>query len=247
MKPFSTTVTQDLLVTKAIDHRLKLAFFLFGLIVATPVAILNAQSLTDPGFETYAVNSGGFVKPTTGPWVFANDAGVVRPFAPNSSTGPGNTWSATFAPIEGQQYASTYAGGDSIQQLVSFGAAGQYTVSAYAAAPSGSVTIPPVGTSTLQDGQFNFTLGNAAIGTPYTLAPGTDWSLFTADFTVPAPGNYQIGIRNNTTSPYFINYDAFEIQPVPEPALWQLMLAVGAALVAWQAFRKIKATMRSES
>jgi len=242
MKPFCKILTREVLSTRAVAQRLKLAPFLLGLILTNPVVLLNAQSLTDPGFETYAVNSGGFVKPTTGPWLFGQDAGVVEPPAPNSSTGPLNTWSATFAAIEGQQYASTYAGADTIRQSVLFGAAGQYRVSAYAAAPSGSVTIPPTGTSTLGDGEFTFTLGNAAIGTPHTIAPGTDWSLFTADFTIPTPGNYQVGIRNNTTAPYFINYDAFEIQPVPEPAVWQVLFAVGTALVAWQAFRKVNAT-----
>src|SRR3954447_11676174 len=135
------------------------ALALLGLILTNPVVMLNAQTLTDPGFETYAVTSGGFLKPTTGPWIFGNDAGVVEPVAPNSSTGSLNTWSATFGAIEGQQYASTYAGADSIRQSVSFGAAGQYRVSAYAAAPSGSVTIPGIGAFTLGNGDFNFTLG----------------------------------------------------------------------------------------
>src|SRR6266704_5474358 len=137
MKAFRKILTQEVVITRTVTHRLKLAPFLLGLIVTNPVVIVNAQSLTDPGFETYAVNSGGFVKPATGPWSFANDAGVVEPPAPNSSTGSLNTWSAMFAAIEGQQYASTYAGGDTIRQSVSFGAAGEYRVSAYAAAPSG--------------------------------------------------------------------------------------------------------------
>jgi len=230
------------LILRAVAPGLKFAPFLLGVIVTNP-AIVKAQTLSDPGFENYAVNSGGFVRPTTGPWTFGNDAAVVKPPAPNSSTGPLNTWSATFAAIEGQQYASTYAGSDTIQQSVSFASAGQYRVSAFAAAPSGSVTVPPTGSSTLTDGVFTFTLGNAAIGTPNTMTPGTDWRLFTADFTIPAPGSYQIGIRNNTAAPYFINYDAFEIQPVPEPAVWQLALVAGTALVGRQAFRRIKPTL----
>jgi hypothetical protein len=233
---------QKVLAIRAAVHGLKLAPFLLGLILTDPVMV-NAQTLTDPGFETYPVSSGGFLRPATGPWLFGNDAGVVEPFAPNSSSGSLNTWSATFGAIEGQQYASTYAAGDSIRQSVSFDAAGQYRVSAYAAAPSGSVTIPGVGAFTLGNGDFTFTLGNAAIGTPYTMTPGTDWSLFSADFTIPAPGNYQIGVRNNTVSSYFINYDAFQIQAVPEPKAWQLAFALGAALVGRQAFRRIKATL----
>ena len=239
MKPFCKI--QEVLIARAFAPGLKLAPLLLGLVVTNPM-IVNGQTLTDPGFEAYAVNSGSFVRPTTGPWSFGNDAAVVKPPAPNSSTGPLNTWSATFAAIEGQQYASTYAGGDSIRQFVSFDAAGLYRVSAYAAAPSGSVDIPPTGSSTLVDGQFSFTLGNAAIGTPYTLTPGSDWSLFAADFTIPTPGSYQIGIRNNTAAPYFINYDAFQIQPVPEPAVWQLALVVGTGVVAWRALRKITVT-----
>jgi len=242
MKSFWKIPTQKVLIIRAVPHGLKLAPFLLGLIATNP-AIVNAQILIDPGFETYPVSSGGFVRPVTGPWTFGNDAGVVEPFAPNSSTGPLNTWSATFAAIEGQQYASTYAGGDSLRQFVLFDAAGQYRVSAYAAAPSGSVTVPPTGTSTLTDGVFSFTLGNAAIGTPHTMTPGTDWVPFAADFTIAAPGSYEIGIRNNTAAPYFINYDAFQIQPVPEPTVLQLALAAGAGLMAWQRFRKIKATV----
>src|SRR6185369_1994372 len=116
---------REVLIIRAAAHGLKLAPFLLSLIVTTPV-IVNGQTLTDPGFEAYTVNSGGFVRPATGPWSFGNDAAVVKPPAPNSSTGPLNTWSATFAAIDGQQYASTYAGGDSIRQFVSFDAAGLY-------------------------------------------------------------------------------------------------------------------------
>jgi hypothetical protein len=227
-------------VAAAVRTRLSLTAGLIALFAISWPNISSGQILIDPGFEQYAVSAGGFIKPVTGPWSFVNDAGVVEPPAPNSSTGPLNTWSATFAAIEGEQYPSTYAGGDTIRQSVSFGAAGDYRVSAYAAAPSGSVTIPPADPFTLGNGQFSFTLGNAAIGTPFTIAPGSDWSLFTADFTIASPGDYQIGIRNNTTAPYFINYDAFQIVPVPEPTFWQLMLSAGMAVVALHALRKAR-------
>ena len=65
------------------------------------VAALNGQVFTDPGFENYDVNPGGFIQPTFWAWLFGNDAGVVEPPAPNSSTGPLNTWSATLAAVEG--------------------------------------------------------------------------------------------------------------------------------------------------
>src|SRR6185295_16762179 len=148
---------------------------------------LRAQSLSDPGFEGYNVSSGNFLQPSSGAWLFNNDAGVVEPPAPNSSTGPLNTWSATFAPVEGQQYASTYAGGDSIRQLLSFSAAGDYRLSVYAAAPSGSVTIPSVGSFALGNGEFTFTLGASAIGSPQTVVAGSTWSLFTVDFSIATP------------------------------------------------------------
>ena len=99
--------------------------FLCWIVVAAVWITANTsygQALTDGSFEAFAVSSGGFVKPTSGPWVFTNDAGVVEPLVPNSSTGPLNTWSATFAAQDGQQYVSTYAGADSISQLVSFSA-----------------------------------------------------------------------------------------------------------------------------
>jgi len=183
-----------------------------------------AQVLTDPSFENYAVTNGGFVQPATGPWVFGNDAGVVEPPAPNSSTGPLNTWSALFAPVDGQQYVSTYAGADTLRQLVSFGAAGDYRLSVFAAAPSGTLAIPGVGMFALGSGEFTFTLGNTAIGSVHLVPVGNSWGVYTAEFNIPAPGSYQLGIRNTLAASYFINYDAFAIQPVPEPASVALVL-----------------------
>jgi hypothetical protein len=66
------------------------------------------------------------------------------------------------------------------------------------------------------------------------MPPGTGWSLFWADFTLPAAGDYRLGIRNTIVMPYFINYDAVAIQAIPEPAAAGLVLA---ALVAWQTGR----------
>src|SRR5438045_2010175 len=95
-----------------------------ALVMSSLAAALHGQVFTDPGFESYSVNPGEFVRPSLGAWLFGGDAGVVEPPAPNSSTGPGNTWSATFAPVDGQQYASTYAGADTIRQGVVFVTAG---------------------------------------------------------------------------------------------------------------------------
>ena len=185
----------------------------------------SSVSFSDAGFENYTVLSGGFVQHVSGPWVFTNDAGVVEPFAPNSSTGPFRTWSATFDPIEGQQYASTYAGGDSISQAVSFGTDGDYRIVAYAAAPSGSFVIPPdSGIRTLVDGQFTFKLGSRAIGSVHTVPLDSDWTQFTANFSITTPGRYELGISNLKIAPYFINYDAFSIQAVPEPSTLALGL-----------------------
>jgi hypothetical protein len=203
-----------------------------ALVLSNLVGTLHGQVFTDPGFESYSVNPGEFVQPSLGAWLFGNDAGVVEPPAPNSSTGPLNTWSAMFAPIDGQQYASTYAGADTIRQGVVFANPGDFRLSVYAAAPTGSVTIPSVGTFALGEGEFTFTLAGGAIGSAHTVPAGTGWSLFTADFTVNKSGTYQLGVRNTTATPYFINYDAFEIQPVPEPSTIALGLlgAVGIIL-----------------
>jgi len=221
-------------------HRLGIgrAAVLAMIFIADAVA-LHGQTMTDPGFENYSVTNGGFVQPASGPWLFGNDAGVVEPPAPNSSTAPLNTWSATFAPVEGLQYASTYAGADTLRQLVSFSAAGDYQLSVFAAAPNGTLTIPSLGTFTLESGEFTFTLGNAAIGSVHPVPAGTSWSLFTADITIPAPGNYLLGIRNTLSAPYFINYDAFAIEPVPEPSAIALLLvgALGAAF-CWSRRKK---------
>src|SRR4051812_47903330 len=194
------------------------------------ITTLHGQVFTDPSFESYAVSPGGFVKPASGAWLFGNDAGVVEPPAPNSSTGALDTWSATFAPVDGQQYTSTYAGADTIRQTVAFSAAGDYRLSAYAAAPNGSLTIPGVGTYALGAGEFTFTLANATIGSLHTVPAGSGWSLFTADFTVSAPGSYQLGVKNTAAATYFINYDNFAIQPVPEPSTIALGFLSAAGL-----------------
>jgi len=208
-----------------------------GALFTHSTSTVQGQVLVDGGFESYAVNSGGFVQPVSGPWLFANDAGVVEPFAPNSSGGALNTWSATFAPVEGQQYASTYAALDSLRQVVSFTTAGLYRMSVSAAGPSGSLTIPSVGTFTLGDGEFTFLFDNTPVGSLQTVSAGSSWSLFSADFTVTAPGDYQVGVRNTRSAPYFINYDAFAVEPVPEPAVLQLALALGAGVVVRRALR----------
>lgn len=190
------------------------------------------QALTDPGFESYAVSSGGFVKPSSGPWLFNNDAGVVEPISPNSSLGSLNTWSATFAAPEGEQYASTYAGADFIKQMVSFGTAGNFTISVYAAAPDGTVTFPSQAPKVLEDGQFDFTLQGSAVGSVQTVPKGSNWNLYTATFNIVSPGTYEVGILNTKSAPYFINYDAFAIQPVPEPATLRLVL-ISVPVIAW--------------
>ncbi|MGD0649983.1 MAG: hypothetical protein ABSA97_02380 [Verrucomicrobiia bacterium] len=204
---------------------------------AAAVSVVQGQSFTDPGFENYEVSSGGFVKPVSGPWMFSNDAGVVEPYASNSSTGALYTWSAMFSAPEGQQYASTYAAIDTIRQAVSFDTAGDYVISVYAAAPAGSVTIPTVGTLTLEDGEFTFTVGNTAIGSLHTVPTGSGWDSYSAVFSIGDPGSYTLGVRNTKTASYFINYDAFAIQPVPEPTTFQLVLAFGAVAAGVKAAR----------
>ena len=198
----------------------------------------QGQLLMDGGFENYTVSSGGFVQPSSGPWIFANDAGVVKPFAPNSSGGSLNTWSATLAPVEGLQYASTYAALDSLRQVVAFPAAGLYHLSVSAAAPGGSLSIPSVGTFTLGDGEFTFLLDNTAVGSLRTVPAGATWNSFSADVTIATPGNYEVGVRNTRAAAYFINYDAFQVELVPEPGVLQLSLALGAGVVAVRALRR---------
>lgn len=201
---------------------------------------LQAQTILNAGFEDDVVSAGAFLRPAAGPWTFNNDAGVVRPFAPNSSTGPLNTWSATFAPVQGQQYASTYAGSDLIRQGLVFGAAGEYRISVYAASPGGTLTIPTVGTSTMVDGEFSFVLGAANIGSLNTVVREAGWAEYSALFTIPSPGTYDLGVRNTKTAAYFINYDAFSIQAVPEPGLLPFVLAFGAAIVGRPLLRRTR-------
>jgi hypothetical protein len=216
------------------------AFITLASIIFGVASLAHGQAFTDPGFETYVVNSGGFVKPSSGPWQFFNDAGVVEPFAANSSTGALYNWSATFAAYEGQQYASTYAGFDSLSQSILFSAAGKYKVSVYAAAPDGFVTIPPSAPFPLEDGEFLFTLGSMAIGSTNIVPKGSSWNLYSANFNIGQPGNYTLWVRNTKTASYFINYDAFAIEVVPEPTTLQLLLTAGALVAVFRILRSCR-------
>jgi hypothetical protein len=188
----------------------------------------EAVILTDPGFESVAVPAGGFSHAGDPAWTFVNDAGVTRPFTNPTSTGALNTWSATFSPIEGSQYASTYALLDSIRQTVAI-PAGTYVLSVYAASPAGSVTIPPIGTSQLVTGAFQLTFG-AQSGPIIEMPPGTDWLLSSATFVQSSAGSVAIGVRNSETAPYFVNYDAFTLELIPEPAAIMHFI-IGACVV----------------
>ncbi len=193
----------------------------------------GAPILIDGGFEDFAVTEGAFLAPPNpglGPWQFGNNAGVVDPYSPPSSSVGVGTWTATFAPIEGEQYASTYAGLDTLTQSVMFDTAGDYLISVYAAAPRGTVVIPPNPNElTLVAGQFEFTLDGAGIGSLVEIQPGAHWQQFDASFTIDTPGLHTVGVRNTRTAPYFINYDAFSL--VPEPSTG-LLIMLGGGLVA---------------
>lgn len=220
---------------RLVDMRMTIAAIC---LLALPLRVSHGADFVDPGFESYTVSAGEFVKPTSGSWLFGanTDAGVVEPYSPNSSNGPLDTWSATLVAHEGQQYASTYAGGDTIRQRVMFGAVGDYWISVYAAAPDGSVTIPSVGTLPLVDGEFTFTLESIPFSTPRIVPKGSSWSLYRVLLSIGEPAPYTIGIANTRTAAYFINYDSFSIQPVPEPSTMAVlaMALAGFAFLAWR-------------
>jgi hypothetical protein len=195
-------------------QRLMFVMLLFGV-----VASAQAITIADPGFESFDVDPGGFTK-ENGAWSFDNDAGVVQPYAPNSSTAILNTWSATFDAIEGEQYASTYAGGDRIFQSVTFEKSGEYLFEVFAAAPGGSVNTGG-GYIPLSWGSFYFQVGLQSAGY-FVLYPDTDWAKYSATAYVEA-GTHLVQIKNGASAPYFINYDAFSLTLVPLPAsIWLL-------------------------
>lgn len=201
-----------------------LTFCTIALGVAAVAQPAFAQVLIDPGFENYAVSAGGFTRPSSGPWTFTNDAGVVEPISPNSSTGALNTWSATRAAFEGQQYACTYANADTIRQQVTFASSGIYRLSLEAFAPGGALTIPGVfANKPLVDGQFRFWFNNSEIGPIWTVPAGQDWTLYSTDINVANPGTYNVGMSNSLTDTFFINYDAFSVTTVPEPVTAPLL------------------------
>lgn len=188
-----------------------------------------AQAVLDPSFEDYSVDPGGFTKSAAGAWTFENDAGVVEPISPNSSNGPLDTWSATFAALEGTQYASTYAGSDQISQQLSFPAAGEYELSIWAASPRGTVELPNVGELTLTTGDFQFVLDGSTVGDIHTPPLDAGWARYDATFSVAAAGEHDIGVLNLKSAPYFINYDVLRVSLIPEPSV------IGMLVVGWLA------------
>ena len=197
---------------------------IIALLTGVSGAALQAQSLIDPGFESYDVFPGGYVRLPAGSWTFTNDAGVVEPVSPNSSTGALHTWSATRAAYEGQQYVSTYANIDTVRQSVIFPAAGTYRLSVAAFSPDGMLTIPGVFTNQpLADGHFRFWFGAGETGADLTVPAGADWGVYTTDVTVAAPGTYSVGVSNTVVAKYFVNYDAFQVTAIPEPATFVLL------------------------
>ncbi len=173
----------------------------------------------DPGFESYAVASGRFVRPCVGPWAFVNDSSVVEPFAAPTSLGTFSTWSATLAAFEGEQYACTYAGADVLSQSVSFSAAGTYTIGVQAYAPSGTVTFPGESPKTMVSGAFVFRVDGVSVGPAFTVPAASEWTLYSTVFTVSSAGAHTLGIANTLAASYFINYDAFCVEEVPAPGV----------------------------
>lgn len=212
-----------------------LARMIAGMVVGAAGVVMGGVVVSDGGFEGYSVAAGGFVKPASGIWSFANDAGVVRPYAPNSATALLFTWSATRNAYEGQQYASTYAGSDMITQDAAFPAAGKYELSVEAFAPGGTITIPDVlYNCPLTDGAFRFRFDHVNVGLVQTVSMNSDWTRYSTIVDVPAAGTYEVGVLNTATAPYFINYDAFAVQSIPEPATAGTLLVLGFALLRRQ-------------
>lgn len=205
--------------------------------------VAMAVTIQDASFESFNVADGSSVMAPDGPWLWANDAGVVDPILPNSSNGAvDNTASGTFAPMDGEQYATTYATLDRVTQIVEFASAGEYELSVWAAAPDGTLTIPEVFVDRLLDtGGFQFVVDGTAIGDVNMLDPATPWTFYSTRFFVPSPGQFSVGVRNVVTAPYFINYDAFTLQTVPEPSgAMALGVLLALCFIKWTNHRQCR-------
>lgn len=136
-----------------------------------------------------------------------------------------------FSCVRGPAICQYLRWGRLAETVSEFYAAGNYVMSVYAAAPDGSVTIPGVGTLALNDGDFVFRLNNTSIGGTHTVPAGSSWNLYSVAFAISTPGSYDLGILNSPNGPYFINYDAFSIQQVPETSA-VAMIGLGCCAIA---------------
>jgi hypothetical protein len=93
------------------------------------------------------------------------------------------------------------------------------------------LTIPSVGTWPLEDGEFTFILQNTPIGDLHTVVKGSSWTSYSAVFSINSPGTYTLGIHNTKMAPYFVNFDSFTVQSVPEPSTMVLLATVAASLL----------------
>ena len=54
-----------------------------------------------------------------------------------------------------------------------------------------------------------------------------DWTRYAAQVAIGQSGTYDVGIANTLVDKYFINYDAFALQSIPEPVASAVLFLIG--------------------
>lgn len=186
-------------------------------------------ALAMPSFGQ-TIPNGSFEDSTS--WVLNNDA-----FIPFSSISHGDSWATpvedrvqyTFledvSPIDGEHFAITYAGFDTLSQSIHILSDGTYHLSVYANAITGKSNTA----SSIASPKFALTMGDHSA--TFKEKTGDGWNIYTLSAYLTA-GQYDIQIENLTRGVYSIAYDNVVVAPasIPEPSSSLLFGLSGALL-----------------
>jgi hypothetical protein len=203
----------------------------------------RSQTISDASFEFYNVPDNSFRyasfinanNPTSTPWTFAGNAGVIDANGGGFGTGPAAD-GEQFAFLQYYSSPGEFFGGGAFSQAITFTLAGTYRLTYQEA---GRVFSDPSG------GNLPYQVlldGNAIDNGTLLTSTGEAFTTRTLDFSVLSGGLHTLTFATRGT-PSGDNtgfFDGVSIQAVPEPASGGVFMAAGAVFCAYRQYRKKK-------